>query len=135
VLHAVVGRQDGEAPARAAVAAASAAAPSIRLAIALGKALLRELELSRDLIRIGSDARQDVRLVDPEIAPQHCCIRQLRGELFLADLGAPAGTLVNGRRARVERLRPGDAIAVGPFTILFQPDAPQLAVLTRARKK
>ena len=82
----------------------------------------RLLVLDRPVLHIGR-AHERCGLVfdDPELAPQHCCLR-LRGDhWWLLDRGAPAGTYLNNQRCREPReLRDGDRISVGLRLLEFR---------------
>ncbi len=65
---------------------------------------------------IGSSAkRAAIVLAGEGVADAHCAIGRLKdGGWALKDLGAPAGTTVNGKRVQSARLSHGDVVAVGP---------------------
>ena len=70
---------------------------------------------------IGSSPKCDIALFkDVAIAPQHCVIEMAGAACVLRDLGAPSGTLVNGRPVQRHNLRRGDVIQVGQTALEFQ---------------
>lgn len=77
----------------------------------------RQVALDRPLV-LGSGPDADLAVQDPEVAPRHCEIGEARGAAILRDLGAPGGTLVNGRPVASARLlHPGDALTLGATTV------------------
>jgi hypothetical protein len=94
------------------------------------------LVLDRPVLHIGR-ARERCGLVftDPELAPQHCCLRLHQGRWWLVDRGAPAGPWLNNRRCREPReLHDGDRISIGLRLLEFRctpadPILPQLPAL------
>jgi len=92
----------------------------------------RLLVLDRPVLHIGrATERCGLVFDDPEVAPQHCCLR-LRGEQWwLLDRGAPAGTYLNNQRCREPtELRDGDRISVGLRLLEFR--CPPIRPLTLA---
>ncbi len=82
----------------------------------------RLLVLDRPVLHIGR-ARERCGLVfdDPELAPQHCCLRLRGAQWWLLDRGAPAGTYLNNQRCREPtELRDGDRISVGLRLLEFR---------------
>ena len=86
------------------------------------------LVLDRPVLHIGR-ARERCGLVleDPDIAPQHCCLRRCHDRWWLLDRGASAGTYVNSQRCRQPReLHDGDRISIGLCSLEFRrTSAPQ----------
>jgi hypothetical protein len=68
--------------------------------------------------RIGSGPRADLRL--DGLAAEHAEIRyELGDEYALVDLGAAAGSRVNGRPVERAELHTGDRIEVGSWTLSY----------------
>lgn len=76
----------------------------------------RELELDRDLIRIGRMPDSDVNF-DPEVdldaSGRHAEIRNEDGRYLLIDTGSRNGTWLNGQRIKHAALEEGDEIEFG----------------------
>jgi len=68
----------------------------------------------------GRDPEADVRLESPKVSRQHARI-SIRGVLAtIEDLGSKNGTFVRGQRiAAATRVEPGDAVRIGPFTLVY----------------
>src|SRR5262245_17944969 len=62
---------------------------------------------------IGRDARCDVSIPLPTVAPRHCEIAVEGALLTLRDLGSTTGTLHNGQPVTRAVLEPGDRVTVG----------------------
>ena len=73
---------------------------------------------------LGRTVGNDVVLVDDRVSRRHATIHvQGDREFWLVDLGSRNGTYLNGRRVgQPTRLRDGDRIQVGPFTLRFGVD-------------
>ncbi len=70
---------------------------------------------------LGRATGNDVVLVDDRVSRRHATIHaQGEQEFLLVDLGSRNGTFLNGRRVnQPTRLRDGDQLQVGPFTLTF----------------
>lgn len=74
-------------------------------------------------LRVGSAPGSDVLFGAHEgrgVAPAHAELRDEGGALYVVDLGAPAGTFVNGAPVRRQALRSGDRVALGAGGPEFQ---------------
>ncbi len=74
--------------------------------------------LTRSEILVGSDqsCRLSYPVNTPGIAPQHCKLLQQNGGVYLADLGTPGGTWLNGSRCTPMKgylLKSGDTFWLG----------------------
>ena len=68
--------------------------------------------------RIGSSRNADIRLDDPDIAPEH--IEVLKGPrdiVLIRDLSGTGGIRINGVRLNQAEIRPGDSIELGGFVL------------------
>jgi ABC-type multidrug transport system ATPase subunit/pSer/pThr/pTyr-binding forkhead associated (FHA) protein len=73
---------------------------------------------------IGSAIDCDVVIEDNSVAPHHCRLFRTPRGYVLEDLGAPAGTFVNGRRVQLRtRVTPADRISLGPDVAMPWPGA------------
>jgi pSer/pThr/pTyr-binding forkhead associated (FHA) protein len=73
----------------------------------------RPFPLSSPRAIIGRDARCDVSIPLPTVAPRHCEIAVEGALLTLRDLGSATGTLHNGQPVTRAVLEPGDKVTVG----------------------
>src|SRR5579864_8111278 len=84
----------------------------------------RRVPLEKTLTTIGRSSMNDIALSDKSLSRRH--VRFLReGDGFsVEDLGSRNGTFVNGEKLLApRRLREGDRIALGVYTITFDRDA------------
>ncbi len=76
--------------------------------------------LTHGVWRIGRDAACELRLDDEAISRRHATLRVGDAGLTLLDHGSRNGVRVNGDRIHGEvAVKPGDAIAIGPETLLL----------------
>jgi len=68
---------------------------------------------------LGRSRQCDVRLPDANSSRRHAEIRHEDDTWWIVDLGSTNGTLVNGKRAKRERLDDGDVITLGSTDIVF----------------
>ena len=71
---------------------------------------------------LGRATGNQVVLVDERVSRRHATIHaQEDQEFLLVDLGSRNGTYLNGRRVNLPtRLRDGDKLQIGPFTLTFR---------------
>jgi diguanylate cyclase (GGDEF)-like protein len=72
----------------------------------------------RDEFIIGRSQTTDFAVDDPGVSRRHCRILRQNGRLYIEDLGATNGTLVNGVRVGKAALSDGDRIQIGPKACL-----------------
>ncbi len=73
-------------------------------------------------VAIGRTADNDLVIPEYSISTRHCILALVDGEYRLTDLGTVNGTLVNEVRLTPRkpcRLRGGDSVRMGRFTLLF----------------
>jgi len=75
------------------------------------------LALPDGIHTIGRSSRCAVYIQDIAASREHCKVVIQGGELKLVDQGSRNGTLLNGRRAGTEPLKPGDVIRIGDTMI------------------
>ena len=77
---------------------------------------------------VGSDAEREIVLGDEGVSAYHAKIVQLGKSWKLIDQMSANGTWVNGRKANISYLNPGDRIKFGPVECVFHaPAATRLA--------
>jgi pSer/pThr/pTyr-binding forkhead associated (FHA) protein len=75
------------------------------------------------LIRVGSDAANDLALTDPTVGRRHLQIERSPLGLLLRDLGSRSGTWIENRRIIEAFVEPGDEITLGRTRLLIHPAA------------
>ena len=81
------------------------------------------MRLAGELIRIGRDEENDLRLADPNVHRHHALIQRTPdAEFVVFDVsgGRGNGVFVNGRRHARARLRDGDLITLGNSRVRFR---------------
>lgn len=91
--------------------------PLLRFRIATPGKPVRDLELRRDIIKIGRMASAHVHVDDPRASRMHAVIECLPTEVTVIDLGSTDRTLVNGSPVTKHQLASGDRLLVGATTI------------------
>lgn len=85
--------------------------------------LCQRQETSLTIIKIGKDARSDIRVEEVAAADMHAVIEvgpYAPGDITLIDLGSEMGTKVNGVRANKRKLALGDQIQIGDSKIVLE---------------
>lgn len=81
------------------------------------------LRLAGELMRIGRDEENDLRLADPHVHKHHALIQRTPdAEFMVFDVSGARGNglFVNGRPAARARLRDGDTIMLGSTRVTFR---------------
>jgi predicted component of type VI protein secretion system len=93
-----------------------------KLLIFRGDTRLDERELTRETVRIGRGAQNDLVLEDPGkgVSRNHAEIRFEGGRYTLVDLGSQNGIWVSGSRVPSVVLEPGVSAAVGPYRLMME---------------
>lgn len=94
---------------------------SMTFKIYSGDELVREETLAQRVIKIGNRASNHLRIDDESVSRMHAVI-EVSGpdEIYIMDLGAPAGTFVNGAKVNKSKLSSGDEITLGNTRVLFE---------------
>ncbi len=80
----------------------------------------KRFELSTNVVGLGRETNNAVRLHDTEASRRHADIRLLpNGTHQLIDLGSSNGTFVNGKLAKDVVLKPGDEIRIGQSVLVY----------------
>ncbi|MBI4963994.1 MAG: FHA domain-containing protein [Desulfomonile tiedjei] len=73
---------------------------------------------------VGRQEKCDLCLMDNMVSRNHCLILQEGQRVVVKDLDSLNGTWVNGRRIKNRRgIKEGDVLQIGPFRLIFQPEA------------
>jgi pSer/pThr/pTyr-binding forkhead associated (FHA) protein len=88
-----------------------------------GKTII--VPLVRDLITIGRQDGNTIRLTERNVSRQHAQFVKGEGAVYsVEDLGSYNGVLVNGQRIeKLRDLRDGDRVGIGDYTIAIKADA------------
>lgn len=81
----------------------------------------KQFVLYRNPTFVGSSPQCEIYLFkDPQIAPRHAALHQVRGGYEIEDLCSASGMFVNGQAVRRTRLRAGDQIQIGATRLEYQ---------------
>lgn len=96
-----------------------------KLLIFRGDTRLDQRELTRETVRIGRGAQNDLVLEDAGkgVSRNHAEIRFEGGRYTLVDLGSQNGIWVSGSRVPSVVLEPGVSVAVGPYRLMLEAPA------------
>lgn len=73
-------------------------------------------------VTIGRREDAKLRIPTPDVSRQHCELKIEGESLVVRDLGSSNGTLVNGQKAMMQKLKAGDLLTVGPAQFIVQID-------------
>jgi len=85
---------------------------------------LDEMYVSHDVLKIGRNADNDIRLDDATVSSHHAEIVQDSNEVIIRDCKSTNGTYVNGNAISLLKLKDDDVIVIGKLTISFLDDKP-----------
>lgn len=91
-----------------------------RLTIRFNGRKIDELLLTRNVTTIGRKIDNDLRLEDTTVSSHHARIIQKDAGTFVEDCDSTNGTLVNGIQVQDRKLKSGDVIVVGKYTLNFE---------------
>ncbi|MCB9528993.1 MAG: sigma 54-interacting transcriptional regulator [Myxococcales bacterium] len=100
-----------------------------RLVVVDGPDRGRELVLTKPIVRIGANEKNDLALNDNTVSRFHCEIRQVGDEYLLVDRQSTNGTYVGKLRVREAFLYANCEILVGNSLIRFVPLVEEVAIL------
>jgi len=89
-----------------------------------------QFDLTKRVVKIGRSPSAHIRIEDPAASRVHAVLEISPSGVTLVDLGASAGTLMNGARVSRAAISPGDQIVIGETTLFIsmnetaQPAAP-----------
>ena len=100
---------------------ASPPALAVGLEVLVGKSKGQIVEILTNRFVIGRDPRCQLRPNSDSISRIHTKIEQRDGKVFVRDLGAVNGTVINGNVLHAQEIeaRNGDQLQVGPLVFLF----------------
>ncbi|MCP4680287.1 MAG: FHA domain-containing protein [Deltaproteobacteria bacterium] len=79
----------------------------------------RIVSLESDVFFVGRDRECDLSMPDGRISRRHARLQCHQGEWRVEDLNSKNGIAVNGKKVGTARIRPGDAISIGPLVLEF----------------
>lgn len=85
---------------------------------------LDEMYVSHDVLKIGRNSDNDIRLDDATVSSHHAEIVQSDLEAVIRDCKSTNGTYVNGSAIESHKLVDDDVIVIGKLTISFFDDKP-----------
>lgn len=85
---------------------------------------LDEMYVSHDVLKIGRNSDNDIRLDDATVSSHHAEITQTNQEVVIRDCKSTNGTYVNGTAVNSHILQDDDVIVIGKLTISFLSDKP-----------
>ena len=88
----------------------------------------KELILDKQIIRIGTNEKNDLTLTDNTISRFHCEIRHIRDEYLLVDRDSTNGTYVGELRLREAFLYPSCEVLIGNSLVRFVPLVEEIPV-------
>jgi hypothetical protein len=82
----------------------------------------RHFPLDKETVSIGRLPSNDLVLNDPHVSRRHAELKSSENGFIIQDLKSTAGTLVNRRRVKRHRLRPGDVISIARVELIYGED-------------
>lgn len=71
-------------------------------------------------LTVGRSSRCGIRLRDPKVSREHCCLTYFGGDLLVNDLDSAHGLLFRGERQSTFRLQVGDGFHLGRTFVRFE---------------
>jgi two-component system, cell cycle response regulator len=84
-----------------------------------GPSLGKNYTIDQDLITVGRDAGNIIRIEQGNVSRTHCKIERFDQSIFVEDLNSTNGTYLNDSSIRREQLRNGDLLRVGGVILKF----------------
>jgi pSer/pThr/pTyr-binding forkhead associated (FHA) protein len=92
---------------------------SSKITIRFNGRKIDELLLTRNVMTIGRKLDNDIRLEDTTVSSHHARILQKDAGIFVEDCDSTNGTLVNGIPIQDRKLKDGDVVVIGKYTLSF----------------
>lgn len=93
---------------------------SNKITIRFNSRKIDELLLTHDMLTIGRKLDNDIRLEDTTVSGHHARLLQKDNGTFIVDCDSTNGTLVNGIPVHEKKLKHGDVIVIGKYTLSFE---------------
>jgi DNA-binding NtrC family response regulator len=91
--------------------------PTVDLAVLDGPDRGQRFTISQGVARIGTAAKNDLRLSDPTVSRLHAEIAVLKSAIAVRDAGSRNGTFIDGIRIESAHLPPGATLRIGNSSI------------------
>lgn len=93
----------------------------LTFALYQNEAIVRREMVAQDVVKVGKDAKSQLRVDDELASRMHAVIEVASPEdITLLDLGNETGTMVNGKRVNKCKINPGDQIQIGGTKIVLE---------------
>jgi len=102
---------------------------SLRVKVVAGSHAGRVLIIPGTGATIGRGEWDEIRLDEPSVSREHCCIYQHRDAWYVQDMDSQNGTFVNGKKITKERLKGGDRIGLGVVVLRVPRDVPVATIV------
>lgn len=89
-----------------------------KLTLKFNNAVLTEVPVGTNEVSIGRSPDNALVIDNPAVSHYHARVFNEEGRMMLEDFGSMNGTFVNGQRAKMVMLKPGDIVTVGKHTIV-----------------
>lgn len=89
-----------------------------KLTLKFNSAVLSEVPVGANEVSIGRSPDNALVIDNPAVSHYHARVFNEEGRMMLEDFGSMNGTFVNGQRAKMVMLKPGDVVTVGKHTIV-----------------
>src|SRR4051794_20125342 len=94
-----------------------------KIYIKFNAAVIKEVELSKDIMTFGRKNDNDIPIDSPAISGFHGKILKEGPDYFVEDLNSTNGTFINGTRVKREKLKNHDQIGIARHVIEFVSDS------------
>jgi predicted component of type VI protein secretion system len=92
-----------------------------KLTLVMERTPIQVYEIGRPIIQVGRTEGMEIVIDNVSVSRQQCELRQDGRYWSVKDLGSTNGTFLNGQRLTgSERLKPGDEISFGKFSLFFE---------------
>src|SRR6204780_5632558 len=89
-----------------------------KVVLKFGRSVLKEVSVGSKEVSIGRSPECGIVIDNPAVSNYHARVFTEEGRLMVQDFGSLKGTFVNGQRAKMIMLKPGDSITIGKHTIV-----------------
>jgi pSer/pThr/pTyr-binding forkhead associated (FHA) protein len=89
-----------------------------KLTLKFNNSVLTEVPVGTNEVSIGRSPDNALIIDNPAVSHYHARVFNEEGRMMLEDFGSMNGTFVNGQRAKMVMLKPGDLVTVGKHTIV-----------------
>jgi pSer/pThr/pTyr-binding forkhead associated (FHA) protein len=94
---------------------------SLTFALYRGDALVRRETVTQDIVKVGKDAKSQLRIDDDLASRMHAVIEVVSpDDITLIDLGNEPGTMVNGVRVNKCKISAGDQLQIGGTRVVLE---------------